>query len=148
MYFSMTTQFCPLTGPILAAACLLGAPGFAQSLPDNLVRAELLPGWTTDSGAQMAALRLTLAPGWKTYWRAPGEAGIPPQFDWRASGNLAGVAYHWPRPQVFQINGLRTLAYRNELVLPIEFLPVDRGTAVKVSGTIDLGVCEIGRAHV
>lgn len=130
-----------LVALIVAATSLGAASGNAQSVPDNLIRAELLPGWTTDSGAQMAALRLTLAPGWKTYWRAPGAAGIPPQFDWSASGNLAGVAYHWPRPQVFDANGMRIIAYKNELVLPIEFLPAKPGM-VTVAGTIDLGVCD------
>lgn len=131
-----------LSATSLSAICLSGSASFGQSLPDNLIQAELLPGWTTESGAQMVGLRLTLAPGWKTYWRAPGEAGIPPQFDWTESPNLAGVSYHWPSPQVFDVNGLRTIAYKNELVLPIEFLSTSPGANVDVAGTIRLGVCK------
>jgi len=143
MYPAMMFTRAPVAfGLSLAALLAAGTACLADQLPANLIRAELLPGWKTEAGTEMAALRLTLAPGWKTYWRAPGEAGIPPQFDWTASANLAGVAYHWPRPHVFDVNGMRTIAYKNELVLPIEFLPARAGEAVAVSGTIDLGVCQ------
>jgi hypothetical protein len=135
-----------LAATTLAAAtlvvALLAAPARSQDLPDNLIRAELLPGWQTDAGTRMAALRLTLAPGWKTYWRAPGEAGIPPQFNWTGSANVASVAYHWPRPAVFDLNGMRILGYKDQLVLPIEFAPVKPGQPVTVTGHVDLGVCD------
>ncbi len=128
-------------------AALLGLPLLpqglsAQGLPDNLVRAEILPGWQTGAGTRMAALRLVLAPGWKTYWRSPGEAGIPPSFDWSSSSNLGSVALHWPRPQVFDLSGFRTLAYPDELVLPIEVTGSDPGQPVHLAVTVDLGVCE------
>jgi DsbC/DsbD-like thiol-disulfide interchange protein len=108
----------------------------------NVVTAELRPGWRTPQGTQMAALHLILAPGWKTYWRAPGDAGIPPEFDWRGSQNIAGVSYFWPRPQVFDLNGMRTIAYKNELVLPIEFQLASPGGTTHVVGKIDIGVCD------
>ena len=69
----------------------------------DIVQAEVLPGWRTPSGTWMAALHLTLSPGWKTYWRVPGEAGIPPLFDIAASTNIAALAVHWPTPHVFEI---------------------------------------------
>ena len=135
-------SLCAAIPAILTAASLLGAAAAAaQNLPDDLIHAEILGGWRTETGTQMAALRLTLADGWKTYWRAPGEAGIPPQFDWSGSTNVASIAYHWPRPQVFDLNGLRTIAYKNELVLPIEFQPVTPGSPVSVTGEVKLGVC-------
>ncbi|MCX8508161.1 MAG: protein-disulfide reductase DsbD family protein, partial [Rhodobacteraceae bacterium] len=82
----MTYRLIPL---LLSAVLALAAPlAQAQPVPDNLLKAEILPGWRTESGSQMAALRLTMAPGWKTYWRAPGDAGIPPRFDWTGSANL------------------------------------------------------------
>ena len=61
--------------------------------PEDVVQIEVLPGWQTASGTQMAAIRLTLAPGWKTYWRAPGEGGIPPAFGWAGSQNIASTAF-------------------------------------------------------
>ncbi len=114
----------------------------AQGLPENIVHATLRDGWRTESGTQMAALHLTLAPGWKTYWRAPGEGGIPPSFDWTGSENIGAVTFHWPKPEVFDLNGMRTIGYRGELVLPIEFRPDVAGKPVSVSARIDFGVCD------
>ncbi|MFC7705705.1 protein-disulfide reductase DsbD domain-containing protein [Plastorhodobacter daqingensis] len=82
-------------------------------------------GWKTDSGTHMTALHIELAPGWKTYWRAPGEAGIPPEFGWAGSVNLQDVRLHWPRPIVFDQNGMRSIGYDGTLVLPIEVIPTD-----------------------
>lgn len=122
--------------------CLSAPLAQGANLPDNLVQAELLPGWKTPSGSYMAALHVKLAPGWKTYWRSPGEAGIAPVFDWTGSQNIGAVTFHWPRPQVFDLNGFRTLGFHNELVLPIEIRPTDSGAPVTVEARVDMGVCE------
>ncbi|MEZ5793983.1 protein-disulfide reductase DsbD domain-containing protein [Albidovulum sp.] len=128
---------------VLAAIALAGAaPAAAQSVPDNVVRAELRPGWTTPDGTRIAALHLVLAPGWKTYWRSPGDAGIPPEFDWKGSRNLGSVTFRWPRPEIFELNGYRTLGYRDKLVLPIEFRPATPGQPMRASAHVSLGVCE------
>lgn len=126
----------------LIVAIGVAAPVAAQGLPSDILHATLLGGWRTESGTQMTALRLELAPGWKTYWRAPGEGGIPPRFDWSGSDNIGSVAFHWPVPEVFELNGLRTIGYRHELVLPIEIRPADASRPVAVAARIDLGVCE------
>ena len=126
----------------LAATLCLSGPTPAQSPPENVVRAEILGGWRTEAGTQMAGLRLTLAPGWKTYWRAPGDAGIPPMADWSASGNLAGARFLWPVPQVFDLSGLRTLGYAGEVVLPIEIVPETPDAPVRLAGEVEIGVCE------
>lgn len=129
----------------LAAAAALGlslSAAQAGSPQPDVLRAELLSGWETRDGAQMAGLRLTLAPGWKTYWRAPGDAGIPPVFDWTGSGNLQSVVMHWPRPKIFEQNGMRTIGYEHEVVLPLELTPRDPGAPMSLHGEIQLGVCE------
>src|ERR1700730_11258404 len=43
-------------------------------------------------------LEFHLAPGWDIYWRAPGDAGLPPQLDWKGSRNLAAPGRAWPPP--------------------------------------------------
>lgn len=130
---------------LLAAVLLLAlaiGPARAGGIPGDVVQAEVLGGWTTETGTRMAALRLTLAPGWKTYWRAPGDTGIPPRFDWAGSANLAGVTLHWPAPDVFTTYGLRTIGYADELVLPMELRPAEPGAPIRVSAEMELGVCE------
>lgn len=119
----------------------LGArPAEARSQAD-VVQADILPGWQQADGSRMTALRIDLAQGWKTYWRAPGDAGIPPSFDWSGSENLRGLRYHWPRPVVFDTNGMQTIGYRNQLVLPIEITPRDPAEPVILRGRVEIGVC-------
>ena len=125
---------------IFALAALLATPAAAFT-QDDLLRAELLPGWRTAGGAHMAALSLTLAPGWKTYWRSPGEAGIPPVLDFAGSTNLKSVRLHWPSPALFDVSGLSTLGYHDALILPIEITPERAGQPVDLKLFVDLGVC-------
>src|SRR6056297_2127380 len=99
-----------LFAPLFIAVMSLASPGSAQSA-DDMVNVSVLPGWQMSDGRHMAALRFSREDGWKTYWRAPGDAGIPPRFDWSGSGNLARVALHWPAPKVFDSYGLRTVGY-------------------------------------
>lgn len=127
---------------LAAAALVPAALASAQSAPDNVIRAELLPGWVGENGVRMAGLRLTLQPGWKTYWRAPGDSGIPPSFDWSGSDNLRAVRVHWPTPQVFEQYGLRTIGYVDEVVLPVELFPTDPGRPTRVGGRMAIGVCQ------
>lgn len=122
--------FALLTSPVLATT------------QDDVLSATLLPGWQTETGGQMAALDLVLAPGWKTYWRSPGDAGIPPSFDWSGSVNVRSVTVHWPAPSVFDSNGMRTIGYHDRLVLPVEVTPIDPALPVTLSVRMDLGVCD------
>ena len=125
----------------LTAALALTTPAFAQS-QDDVLDAALLPGWQIEGGQRMAALQLTLAPQWKTYWRAPGEAGIPPGFDWTGSRNLGGVVLHWPSPEVIVLNGLQSIGYHDQLVLPLEVTARDPSQPVELRLTMTLGICK------
>jgi DsbC/DsbD-like thiol-disulfide interchange protein len=109
--------------------------------PEDVISIEVLPGWRTAEGTHMAGLRFTLAPGWKTYWRAPGDAGIPPAFAWTGSANIGGAEFHWPVPEVFHLNGMMSIGYSGQVVIPIELTPDDPSGAVHLAGSVDLGVC-------
>ena len=125
----------------LIALLALSSPAFAQS-QDEVLDAALLPGWQMPDGQRMAALHLTLAPHWKTYWRAPGEAGIPPTFDWTGSRNVGAVALHWPSPAVIMLNGMQSIGYHDQLVLPLEVTPQDPGQPVDLRLRMELGICK------
>lgn len=109
--------------------------------PGDVAQIDVLPGWRLPDGSHMAAIRIRLADGWKTYWRAPGDAGLPPGFDWQGSRNLQAVAFQWPVPDVFVSNGLRTIGYKHQLVLPMRLTPRREGRAITLKGRISLGVC-------
>lgn len=132
----------PMRLTVLTTALLLAAPVAHAFSPEDVMSGQLRPGWRLPDGGHMTALHLSLAPGWKTYWRSPGDAGIPPNFDWSGSENLKAVHFHWPRPYVFHLNGLQTVGYKGELVLPIEVVPADPSQPVRVKGSVDLGVCD------
>lgn len=110
--------------------------------PTDLVQIEVLDGGLTSRGTYLGALRLTLSQGWKTYWRAPGDAGIPPSFTWRGSRNVGAVSMTWPTPEVFLTSGFRTIGYHDQLVLPIEIAPERPGAPVRLKGRMELGICK------
>ena len=133
---SPARSFAPL---LLSLACTLPA---AAQVPHGVATLEVLPGWRQADGTHIAALRISLAEGWKTYWRSPGDGGIPPRLSLTASGNLEGARIAWPVPIVFDQNGLRSIGYEGEVVLPIAFRAEDATTAITLEGEIEIGVCE------
>ncbi|WP_425411832.1 protein-disulfide reductase DsbD domain-containing protein [Leisingera aquimarina] len=132
--------------PAAALAALLavtaGTPAFAGAADSGIVQIEVLDGGMTPRGTYMGALRIKLQPGWKTYWRAPGDAGIPPSFSWRGARNVGGLSITWPAPEVFQTSGFRTIGYHDQLVLPVEITPEKPGKPVRLKGRMQLGVCK------
>ena len=126
---------------IAAFAALIALPVQAQDRFGEPVTAEILSGWTLPDGRRMAGLRLTLEPGWKTYWRVPGDAGIPPHFDWNDAKNVQNVAVTWPTPKVFYDYGIRSLGYEHSVMLPLAISPQAQGDTIHLRGTMRLGIC-------
>lgn len=108
----------------------------------QMVSLQILPGWRSSDGTHIAALKIELAPGWKTYWRAPGDAGIPPMIDWSASDNLQAMRPAWPTPIVFSQNGLKSVGYKGDLILPVVLTPQDPSQPIALRGDIQIGICK------
>jgi len=69
------------------------------------------------------ALRIRLAPGWHTYWRNPGDAGVAPQVKLvLPPGTIAGPI-GWPAPRRLAEGPLITYAYTGDVILPIRITP-------------------------
>lgn len=129
---------------VVALLGQLPLPAIAQSdMPPimDIVQVRLIEGWQQDDGSLIAAVRVDLADGWKTYWRVAGETGLPPVFDWQQSVNLADVRYLWPHPSIIELDGMLILGYSNQLILPIQLTPVIAGAPIKARASLDLGVC-------
>ena len=124
----------------LALLAIMAAPAYAGPADHNTTL-TVLTGPQTSHGSVMAALRIDMANGWKTYWRAPGDAGIPPQIMWRGSKNIETVAFHWPVPEVFEQDGMRSIGYHDTVTIPIEVFPNNAGD-IHLSGSINIGVCD------
>lgn len=90
----------------------------------------------------MSGLTLTLAPGWKTYWRTPGAGGIPPRFNWSGSRNVAHVEVLYPVPKVMVQNGLTSIGYDSDVVFPLIVTTKDSSASVRLRAEIEVGVCE------
>jgi suppressor for copper-sensitivity B len=87
-------------------------------------------------------LQFRLKPGWKIYWRSPGDAGVPPTVDWTGSRNLKGVEISWPLPDQYTIFGLTTMVYGGEVVLPLEVMLKTPGEALGLRAHVRYLVCE------
>ena len=88
-----------------------------------------------------AGFHLRIPDGWKTYWRSPGDAGLPPRIDWSASQNVADVAFAWPAPNRFTLFGIDTFGYDGEIVFPLSVSPERAGAPVSLRGRADVLVC-------
>ncbi|MEL7343538.1 MAG: protein-disulfide reductase DsbD domain-containing protein [Pseudomonadota bacterium] len=126
----------------LAIMVALASTTATAQVPEVPATLDILSGWREADGRHVAALHIQMAKGWKTYWRVPGEGGIPPRFDWSRSRNLSGVAVSWPVPSVFNDYGLRSIGYVDEVVLPIVILPKNGADEIAFQTTIEIGVCE------
>ena len=102
----------------------------------------LRSGWFKSDGQYMAALEIRLAPGWKTYWRAPGETGFPPQFDFSGSHNLQEVEIVWPAPMLFGPKDMWSIGYSDHVVLPLLVQPSDPQSLVSLNLQASLGICD------
>lgn len=143
----MTRLFRIVLRPFLLGllALVLPAPSIAQieaRSPEDVVDVVLLEGWRRADGTHMAGLLIRLAPGWKTYWRAPGEGGIPPHLQVRDRPGLLGVRMHWPVPEVFHANGMRSIGYSSDVIFPLEIDLAGGQGALRLSAQLDFGVCQ------
>lgn len=112
----------------------------ARSEPPRHAQARLISGASAD-GALSAGIEITLDPGFKTYWRMPGESGLPPSFDWRGSLNVAEVTIAWPAPRRIEDAGGVAYGYENQVVLPLTVRPIDPRAPVTLVLQLDYGVC-------
>ncbi len=139
--------------PLFAAVCLFGvtsAPAFAaESSPwDNDLRsaARLIAARTVgESGSRVvrAGIEIKLQPGWKTYWRYPGDSGVPPVFDFSASENVADVTVLFPAPKRFPDGaGGNSIGYMGEIILPLRIVPRDASKPVTLRLKLEYAVCE------
>lgn len=136
-----TRHLLSLALSLAAVLALPAAPARAQPL-DDIVTLEVLEGWRRADGRHVAALRLDLAEGWKTYWRAPGDSGIPPLLVLRPGGNVTAARPHWPIPKVWRDDGVRTIGYTGQVIVPLVIDPETTGKPLRLRGRLGIGVCD------
>src|SRR6201993_961409 len=96
------------------------------------------------SGAVLlGGIAIQLQEGWKTYWRTPGDSGVPPRFDFTKSENIEAVTVLWPAPAKFDDGaGGTSLGYHDQIVLPLRIVPKSADKPVTLRAEINYEVCE------
>jgi DsbC/DsbD-like thiol-disulfide interchange protein len=96
------------------------------------------------SGAVLlGGIAFQLQPGWKTYWRTPGDSGVPPRFDFSKSDNVEAVTVLWPAPKKFDDGaGGVSLGYHDQIVLPLRIVAKNVDKPVTLRAEINYAVCE------
>jgi len=137
------------------AALGFAATVFASSLTTE-ARAQDASPWQRDghsavrllAGSRsgtvlLGGIAFQLQPGWKTYWRTPGDSGVPPRFDFSKSENIEAVTVLWPAPTKFDDGaGGHSLGYNDGIVLPLRIVAKNADKPVTLRADIDYAVCE------
>ena len=101
---------------------------------------SLLAGPSND-GKWSAGVEIGLLPGWKTYWRVPGDAGVPPHFEWKGSVNLDKVEIEWPAPKRYHDEAGESIGYKDHVVFPMTVTPKDPSKPVQLVLDLFYAVC-------
>jgi DsbC/DsbD-like thiol-disulfide interchange protein len=132
---------------LLVVLCTAGAARADDASPwdgDARSAARVIAGTRpADRAAPLrAGIEIRLMAGWHTYWRYPGDAGVPPQFDFAGSQNLKAVEVLWPAPRRLSEAGLDTIGYERGVILPLKVTPQDPVKPVTLRLKLDYAVCE------
>ena len=134
----------------------LGAAALSLACMASQVRAEDASPWQRDAHSAVRLLAgsrsgtvllggvaIQLQPGWKTYWRTPGDSGVPPRFDFSKSDNVEAVTVLWPAPTKFDDGaGGTALGYKQQVVLPLRIVAKNADKPVMLRANISYAVCD------
>jgi DsbC/DsbD-like thiol-disulfide interchange protein len=125
------------------------APVWAQDASDwdreAHAAARLIAGSTLktpDATLVRAGVEIRLDPGWKTYWRDPGDSGVPPTLDFSGSENVKSVTVLWPAPERFPDGaGGNSIGYLAHVILPLRVAPNDAGKETALHLKLGYAIC-------
>jgi DsbC/DsbD-like thiol-disulfide interchange protein len=118
------------------------AEDFSRWDGDARSSARLIAGARTADVPYRAGIEIKLKAGWHTYWRYPGDAGVPPQFDFTGSQNLKAVEVRWPAPRRIVEAGLVAIGYDRDVILPLVVTPQDKAKPVALRLKLNYAICE------
>ena len=93
------------------------------------------------SGVWHSGVYIKMQKGWKTYWRVPGDGGVPPSFDWSGSENVAATRVMMPLPHRFTDENGEGIGYKTEVVFPVDVTPQDPSKPARLDLKIFYAVC-------
>ena len=133
-----------------AVVCLSGMQASAQDASawdaEPHAAARLIAGSITktdDATFLRAGVEIRLDPGWHTYWRDPGDSGVPPTFDFTGSQNVKSVTVRWPAPERFPDGaGGYSIGYTRSMIFPFHVVPMDETRGSLLHLKLVYAVCE------
>ena len=143
-----TRSLCLAWVAVAVPFAVLSDASYAQTFEGReLVKAELLadttaivPGKTFKVGAL-----LRMVPGWHTYWKFPGDAGIPTEIKWNLPPGWKVGEIEWPIPLKLNEPGdIQIYGYHDEVILMQEITPPASlpDSTAKLSAEVNWLVCE------
>ncbi|MEZ8820305.1 protein-disulfide reductase DsbD family protein [Vibrio sp. 10N.222.54.A1] len=117
--------------------------GWLKNLNHPPVETRFVISGQVDAESKTVAgfLEVRLAGDWKTYWRSPGEGGIAPSMTWDGSKNLSDIVWHWPHPKRFELLGIETLGYKDNVIFPMTLHVNDLDSPVVLDANLTLSSC-------
>jgi DsbC/DsbD-like thiol-disulfide interchange protein len=139
-----------IVATLLPLAVFAASPAMAGGLASPWVegfnnKSRLLAGRSPNDGTTTAyaAIEIAMTAGWKTYWRSPGEAGgVPPEFDWSASENLAEAHVLYPAPHRLVDKAGATIGYKDHIIFPLALTAKDPSQPIGLKLKAAYGVCK------
>jgi DsbC/DsbD-like thiol-disulfide interchange protein len=128
----------------MAAGTAFAAGSASPWIASTDSKVRLVSGTVDIDGAPalVAGVQLRMDPGWKTYWRNPGDSGVPPTFDWTGSKNLKRAEVLYPAPHRFADAGGIAIGYDNEVVFPVKVTPERDGEPIELKLAFAYGLCK------
>jgi DsbC/DsbD-like thiol-disulfide interchange protein len=136
----------PIGSALAAVLSLLlpGAPAFAaDAFSTDWALAAKSQARLIAGDDNLAGFEIALSPGAITYWRDPGDAGVPPTLDFSASDNVASVEAEFPAPKrIKEADGGEAFGYDSGIVFPLRVKPRDPTKPATLKLNADFAVCE------
>jgi len=133
-----------ILGVAAGEAALAGATSSSPWVVSNSSKVRLVSGTVEldDTPALVAGVQLRMDPGWKTYWKNPGDSGVPPSFDWAGSKNLKQAEVLYPAPHSFADASGTAIGYEDEVVFPVKLTPEREGEPIELKLALSYGLCK------
>ncbi|MEG3756157.1 protein-disulfide reductase DsbD family protein [Psychromonas arctica] len=135
-------SFLLLFGLISSAFAQAPETGWITNFNHLPVKVNLQLTGQAEQNTVNGILNVSLASGWKTYWRSPGEGGVAPTFDWTTqSTNISDVNWSWPTPKRYPVLGVETVGYKDQIHFPMQISVTDPSQISRLKGTLTLASC-------
>lgn len=134
-----------LAAALWQPSAVLASPPLSSFIrPPKEVPAQarlIAAGLDEATGRYRAVVEIALAEGYKTYWREPGDSGVPTAFDWEGSVNAAAIGVRYPTPVRFFDGIGHAIGYLKTVRFPVEIVPAATDRPVSLRLELAFGVC-------